>query len=62
MGQEGNDARIYVKIQQIRKVMTDYGLPKAFQKLALDNLEELEKTFRSAGYTPPENAGPIFLF
>ena len=62
MGQAENDARIYVKIQQIRKVMTDYGLPKAFQKLALDNLQELEKTFRSAGYTPPENAGPIYLF
>jgi len=62
LGQEENDARIYVKIQQIRKVVTDYGLPEAFREIALENLEELEKTFLDAGYTPPENAGPIFLF
>jgi len=62
MGQEENDARIYVKLQQVRKILTEYGLPEAFRKLALDNLQDLEKTFRTAGYTPPENAGPIFLF
>jgi len=62
MGLEENDARIYVKIQQIRKVLTDYGLPEAFREIALDNLTNLEKTFLDAGYTPPENAGPIFLF
>jgi len=50
MGQEENDARIYVKIQEIRKV------------IALGNLEDLETTFRTVGYTPPENAGPIYLF
>ena len=62
MDQEENDARIYVKLQQVRKILTEYGLPEAFRKLALDNLQDLEKTFRTAGYTPPENAGPIFLF
>ena len=62
MGQEENDARTYVKIQQVRKVLTDHGLPEAFRELALENLEELEKTFLAAGYTPPENAGPIYLF
>ena len=53
---------IYVKIQEIRKVLTDFGLPEAFREIALGNLEDLEKTFCTAGYTPPENAGPIFLF
>jgi hypothetical protein len=62
MGLEENDARIYVKIQEIRKVLNDFGLPEAFRKIALGNLEDLEKTFHAAGYTPPENAGPIYMF
>jgi len=62
LGQEENDAKIYVKIQEVRKVLTDYGLPEAFREIAIANLQDLEKTFRNAGYTPPENAGPIFLF
>ena len=61
-GKEENDARIYVKLQQVKKILTEYGLPENFRKLALDNLHDLEKTFCTAGYVPPENAGPIFSF
>ena len=61
-GKEENDARIYVKLQQVKKILTEYGLPENFRKLALDNLHDLEKTFCTAGYIPPENAGPIFSF
>jgi hypothetical protein len=62
MGQEENDARIYVKLQQVKNILTEYGLPEAYRKIAMDNLRDLEKTFCTAGYIPPENAGPIFSF
>ncbi len=62
MGQEENDARIYVKLQQVKNILTEYGFPKTYREIALDNLRDLEKTFCAAGYVPPESAGPIFSF
>jgi abortive infection bacteriophage resistance protein len=59
---KAEDAQTYVKLEQAKCVLTSYGLPEEYQKIALENLEVMEEAFCAAGYTPPENAGRIHIF
>jgi len=62
MGRKAEDAQTYVKLEQAKSVLTGYGLPEEYQKIALENLKTMEEAFCAAGYIPPENAGRIFAF
>ena len=62
MGREAKDAQTYVKLEQAKSVLTGYGLPEEYQKIALENLKTMEEAFCAAGYTPPEDAGRIHVF
>jgi hypothetical protein len=62
MGREARDAITYVKLEQAKSVLTGYGLPDEYQKIARENLETMEEAFCAAGYVPPENAGRIHTF
>ena len=62
MGKKAEDAQTYVKLEQAKSVLTDYGLPEKYQKIALETLEAMEAAFCAAGYVPPVNAGRIHVF
>jgi hypothetical protein len=62
VGKEAKDAQIYVKLEQAKSVLTGYGLPEEYQKIALENLKTMEEAFCAAGYVPPKEAGRIYAF
>ena len=61
-GRDAKDAQTFVRLEQAKSVLTGYGLPEEYQKIALENLDTMEKAFCAAGYVPPENAGRIHTF
>ena len=62
MGRKAEDAQTYVKLEQAKSVLTGYGLPEEYQKIALESLKTMEKAFCAAGYVPPADAGRIHIF
>ncbi len=61
-GKREEDARTYVKLQQVRKVLTEHGLPEEYRKIALEHVDAMENAICAAGYIPPQNAGRIYTF
>ncbi len=62
VGKREQDASTYVKLQQVKKVLTSYGLPEDFRKIALTHFDAMEKSICAAGYIPPKNARAIHTF
>lgn len=61
-GKREEDARTYVKLQQVRKVITDWGLSEEYRKIALTHVDAMENDICAAGYIPPQNASRIYTF
>ncbi len=61
-GKREEDARTFVKLQQVRKALTEWGLPEEYREIALDHVGAMEKAICAAGYIPPQNAGRIYTF
>ena len=61
-GKREEDARTYVKLQQVKKVLTEWGLPEEYREIALEHVGAMEKAICAAGYIPPKNAGRIYTF
>ena len=61
-GKREEDARTYVKLQQVKKVLTEWGLPEEYRKIALEHVDAMENAICAAGYIPPQNAGRIYTF
>jgi hypothetical protein len=61
-GKREEDARTYVKLQQARKVLTEWGLPEEYRKIALEHFDAMENAICAAGYIPPQNACRIYTF
>jgi hypothetical protein len=62
VGKREQDASTYVKLQQVKKVLTEYGLPEEYRKIALTHFDAMEKSICAAGYIPPKNARSIHTF
>ncbi len=61
-GKREEDACTFVKLQQVRKVLTEWGLPEEYRKIALEHVDAMENAICAAGYIPPQNAGRIYTF